>query len=968
MVDITKIDMTNIWASSGDKTAPDPSKIATGWVVEAVPRQWWNWFENRQDVNIAYMLQKGIPEWDISTEYLTNKSYVQRNNIVYKAILTGTNKDPATQPTYWVKAFPESSASLEAIRALTPAADRLPYFTSSSAAALATFTSFARTLLDDADAATMRTTLSAQLSHANLTALSGVTAANNTLPYFTGTTTMTGTSLTAFGRSILDDADATAGRATLGLGTVATYDITTSNLDAQPNRIVKVGDFGENGGVGIAQAASVDADFLTPGLYVFASGGLNLPTASAYYIKHIGYPIAGYGKQLAWNITTNTAFHRVQQSGAWSAWTQQASGGDNTDITSLNNVTLDGTTNVTGNMNDVAVAVVIAPTMNIATAGGNIITATTGTGPVTAFGTAQSGACRQIRFTASATLTHNATSLILPGGANIAAVSGDVAEFRSLGSGNWICTNFMRGTGQPVAVVSVAQGGTGVTTSTGSGSVVKADSPTLTGNPTAPTPATTSNATTLATTAFVHALAASYGLDGSSRNTANAGVTTSLDDLTTNGLYYNTNVLDAGPSKPPGSSTTGYILVINHSTASSPYVMQTWVPSVNADQSMSIRRNVNGVWDAWRTLAFTDSPALTGVPTAPTAAGGTNTTQLATTAFVTAADNLKANLTSPTFTGTPLAPTASAGTNTTQIATTAFVTAADNLKANLASPTFTGTPLAPTATAGTNTTQIATTAFVAASFATKASPTFTGTVNAATIVASGNVTGLGLVAGAGGVNNSGTLVNTGNINGQANVSSFNNTMILADGSLSVLPPAKNNANSGSIGFFAADGTTLRGAVYVSPANNVVLQAGNSVAALTCGLTASTFAHRVNGVDVVMSGRVYTGSGNSYLETDGNVVGSVWPGTNVLSSYLVNTFLTPAGLPSALTALTGGAIGSYSLLLNKSASGQSINTTLSGGANLGYSDTGNSDYGAPPGTWRLMSACNPSKATVMLRIA
>jgi hypothetical protein len=36
----------------------------------------------------------------------------------------------------------------------------------------------------------------------------------------------------------------------------------------------------------------------------------------------------------------------------------------------------------------------------------------------------------------------------------------------------------------------------------------------------------------------------------------------------------------------------------------------------------------------------------------------------------------KANINSPTFTGTPAGPTASSGTNTTQIATTAFVTAA----------------------------------------------------------------------------------------------------------------------------------------------------------------------------------------------------------------------------------------------------------------------------------------------------
>ena len=76
----------------------------------------------------------------------------------------------------------------------------------------------------------------------------------------------------------------------------------------------------------------------------------------------------------------------------------------------------------------------------------------------------------------------------------------------------------------------------------------------------------------------------------------------------------------------------------------------------------------------------------------------------------------KAPLASPTFTGTPAAPTAAQGTNTTQIATTAFVNAeitADIAgKANIAGPTFTGVPSAPTASQGTNTTQLATTEFV----------------------------------------------------------------------------------------------------------------------------------------------------------------------------------------------------------------------------------------------------------------
>ena len=44
----------------------------------------------------------------------------------------------------------------------------------------------------------------------------------------------------------------------------------------------------------------------------------------------------------------------------------------------------------------------------------------------------------------------------------------------------------------------------------------------------------------------------------------------------------------------------------------------------------------------------------------------------------------------PTFTGVPVAPTAVSGTNTTQIATTSFVKSALDLKAPLANPTFTG--------------------------------------------------------------------------------------------------------------------------------------------------------------------------------------------------------------------------------------------------------------------------------------
>ncbi len=180
------------------------------------------------------------------------------------------------------------------------------------------------------------------------------------------------------------------------------------------------------------------------------------------------------------------------------------------------------------------------------------------------------------------------------------------------------------------------------------------------------------------------------------------------------------------------------------------------------------------------------SPTFTGTPLVPTATAGTNTTQIASTEFVTTAVSTKqATLVSgsnirtingasllgsgnividtmvypsagiPVSTGTGWSASLSTptstlvGINDTQIftnktfnlASNTFAATAAQLRSSISgttgtgdavfsiSPTFTGTPLVPTAVAGTNTTQIASTEFVTAAVASKAplaSPSFTG--------------------------------------------------------------------------------------------------------------------------------------------------------------------------------------------------------------------------------------------------
>jgi hypothetical protein len=143
------------------------------------------------------------------------------------------------------------------------------------------------------------------------------------------------------------------------------------------------------------------------------------------------------------------------------------------------------------------------------------------------------------------------------------------------------------------------------------------------------------------------------------------------------------------------------------------------------------------------------SPVFQGSPRAVTPPPWSNSSRLATTAFVAAAVAAGVDVTgfapldSPNFTGNPTAPTAAQGSSDGQIASTAFVmnAVADSTAgvvsfngrtglvalmasdltgvggALLASPIFTGSPQGPTAAPGTSDAQFATTAFVQAAIA-----------------------------------------------------------------------------------------------------------------------------------------------------------------------------------------------------------------------------------------------------------
>lgn len=99
---------------------------------------------------------------------------------------------------------------------------------------------------------------------------------------------------------------------------------------------------------------------------------------------------------------------------------------------------------------DMPVTIASGATVNIGAAASRFVTVS-GTSTITAFSAAAAGVSKDLVFSGSLTLTQNATSLILPGGADILTATGDTARAVSLGGGNWRIYTYVRASGKPLA-------------------------------------------------------------------------------------------------------------------------------------------------------------------------------------------------------------------------------------------------------------------------------------------------------------------------------------------------------------------------------------------------------------------------------------------------------------------------------------------------------------------------------------
>ena len=121
-----------------------------------------------------------------------------------------------------------------------------------------------------------------------------------------------------------------------------------------------------------------------------------------------------------------------------------------------------------------------AATVQLNLATGNFVHVS-GTTTITSFGTLPAGARFILYFEDAVVVTYNATTLIIPGAANITTTAGDCMMVISEGSGNWRVVGYFPGTGLPVGTVTAVTASAPLSSTGGNApdiSITQADSTT----------------------------------------------------------------------------------------------------------------------------------------------------------------------------------------------------------------------------------------------------------------------------------------------------------------------------------------------------------------------------------------------------------------------------------------------------------------------------------------------------------
>jgi len=295
---------------------------------------------------------------------------------------------------------------------------------------------------------------------ATLTALAGVTTSPDIMIYATGIDTFTTTTLTSFGRSLLDDTSASDARTTIeaeytgnkGIANgYASLDaagiVPSTQLPSYVDDVLEYADLlsfpttGETGKIYVALDTNKTYRWSGSTYILITSGAVDSVAGKTGVVTLVKADV-GLGS------VDNTSDIDKPVSSA----TQTALNNKVDKITGKQLSTEDYTTEDKTKVSILGTIAVlsVAPTVPLASVNAETLIISAGTGPITSFGPGTEGEIKRVFFMTTTTITQNINYILIGNTLPINFQVGimDTAEFICASSSTWICISYHRGTGK----------------------------------------------------------------------------------------------------------------------------------------------------------------------------------------------------------------------------------------------------------------------------------------------------------------------------------------------------------------------------------------------------------------------------------------------------------------------------------------------------------------------------------------